>query len=359
MLYWVGKRSSDVLYASGWFEKTFVGFGEPNATCAVLSTPDAHRGSTAYRDVLARTLSDVCRRDPEAEFVFYSSVEAHRLLEVIPELRPHIPYINNRTLLRWVNNKSLARLWASNYCQTPPSTLLTGSECSLSMLRERFPGHMQFVIQANVSSGGNGTYLLDEESESDVLKRLGASQIYLASPRIGSQGSVNSHLLIDDQQVTVLQPSRQTIRPIDNQLRFCGSEFNSDIDTSIVSGVERSASGIGRALQLSGYRGVVGIDFVERDDDYLFLEINPRFQGSSFLLDYGLARNALPPLCALHMLCYKGGIDPSLAAACRESRSNLCFVNTELIPAPCAEYIGETVHTSSFEGQSYVIYRHR
>lgn len=45
-----------------------------------------------------------------------------------------------------------------------------------------------------------------------------------------------------------------------------------------------------------GYRGVCGIDFVIDDSNVSILEVNPRFLGSSFIINTTLADENLPSL---------------------------------------------------------------
>ena len=57
-------------------------------------------------------------------------------------------------------------------------------------------------------------------------------------------------------------------------------------------------------MQKKGYRGVLGIDSIIYDDEVYFMEINPRFQNSSTILNKGLQENNLPSLQELHYNCF-------------------------------------------------------
>ena len=49
--------------------------------------------------------------------------------------------------------------------------------------------------------------------------------------------------------------------------------------------INNYSKSICKALQREGYLGVLGIDFIEVERDVYFMEINPRFQGSSVKLE--------------------------------------------------------------------------
>ena len=61
---------------------------------------------------------------------------------------------------------------------------------------------------------------------------------------------------------------------------------------------------IGKLLQEKGYRGVLGIDSIIYDNEVYFMEINPRFQNSSTILNKALQENGLPSLQELHYNCF-------------------------------------------------------
>ena len=56
-----------------------------------------------------------------------------------------------------------------------------------------------------------------------------------------------------------------------------------------------------------GYRGIIGIDYIlTKDDEVLFMEINPRFQASSFLINMELEKLKLPCLAELNYKALNG-----------------------------------------------------
>ena len=49
-----------------------------------------------------------------------------------------------------------------------------------------------------------------------------------------------------------------------------------------------------------GYRGILGIDFILKNDIVYFMEINPRFQSSSFLISKSLYKKYNIDIAQLH-----------------------------------------------------------
>ena len=61
---------------------------------------------------------------------------------------------------------------------------------------------------------------------------------------------------------------------------------------------------VGKMMQEKGYRGVLGIDSIVYDNEVYFMEVNPRFQNSSTILNKALQENNLPSLQELHYNCF-------------------------------------------------------
>ena len=58
-------------------------------------------------------------------------------------------------------------------------------------------------------------------------------------------------------------------------------------------------------LNVAGYKGVCGVDYIIDGNDVLFLEINPRFQSSSSILNLALRENNLPTLQEMSLNCFQ------------------------------------------------------
>ena len=68
-----------------------------------------------------------------------------------------------------------------------------------------------------------------------------------------------------------------------------------------------SCSKICEKLKELGYLGVLGIDFICFDNELYFIEINPRFQGSTRQLDAMLKESGLPSIFEYNYTAFYGG----------------------------------------------------
>jgi hypothetical protein len=64
---------------------------------------------------------------------------------------------------------------------------------------------------------------------------------------------------------------------------YCGNDFGmaSRLEPEVLDHIEKITVTVGEWLRTFGYRGTFGVDFLVRDGEVLFTEVNPRFQGST------------------------------------------------------------------------------
>ena len=65
---------------------------------------------------------------------------------------------------------------------------------------------------------------------------------------------------------------------------------------------------IAKLLAQNGYRGICGYDFLLKDEAIYLIEINPRYMGSSYLINMVLFENNLPSLFELNDMAFKNDI---------------------------------------------------
>ena len=356
MLYWMGNKELEVRFSSAPIEHAFVRYGKQSGRCTVLC--DQIKGRDELYQAFIDYMDQVLASDSEAQFMFYASTHALGVLAIRPDLRSHIVCQNSDTLISWLTNKSMTRFWASNYVSIPPSTMISGGEIRLQFAESAFPGCERFVIQENVSSAGRGTYLLDTKSERHVASALSKDNVYLLSPYIVNGRSYSSNMLIDEEKTVVLPSVRQNILVINGKLRFCGSDFSSCLAQHLRDEIARYSRRMGDALRLSGYRGYLGIDYLEIDGTLMFLEVNPRFQGSSFLIDRALSERALPALATLHLQCFSSRIPKDITREIEAMDIGVGYMNTELASKDIVlSGKKKVLFETSEPGQRFIFYR--
>ena len=89
-----------------------------------------------------------------------------------------------------------------------------------------------------------------------------------------------------------------------------GADFNTCFSSEIYEKIIDNSNKIGTRLRELGYRGVCGIDYLVYKNDVLFLEVNPRFQASTFLLNELLQKENYPSIQELNILAFSGSKKP-------------------------------------------------
>ncbi|MDT0446519.1 ATP-grasp domain-containing protein [Streptomyces johnsoniae] len=84
----------------------------------------------------------------------------------------------------------------------------------------------------------------------------------------------------------------------------CGNQLvgPADLPEGVYERVRRTAHSVGEVLRARGYRGVFGLDLLEDGGDVLAVEVNPRFQTVSALVQAAEHAAGLLPSLGLHIL---------------------------------------------------------
>lgn len=144
-----------------------------------------------------------------------------------------------------------------------------------------------FVVQERVGAAGFGTWIVDAPEGLETVAEGDAGRSMLVSAWGGSR-TLNVNALVGDDGVQVAPPSVQLsgIR----ELHCTGGEYCGNDWLVIEDGAPNARSAarmtqsVGQWLGLSGYRGWVGLDCAAEGEQVRPLEINPRMQGSTWLL---------------------------------------------------------------------------
>lgn len=304
MLVWVGKRESDIFFSKYMFNYsiTYWGSNIDKNTSLNVTHDNLIYGSGEYLDIVAQRMFDILLQFDNAQFLFYNNSQAKQIAKKYPKLLNSIVGYNT-VCHEWLRQKSLFRIWASNYCLVPPTIMLASEQCKYEYLKRVFPSYSSYVIQADLSSGGEKTYIV---TKNDKLHFVDKGRLYLISPYL-SGNSYNAHVLITQHQVVVLSISLQLIYQSGQNLLFIGGDYSScKLTTELKSNIISMCKSMGEVLQLNGYRGILGLDFISDDTKTYVIESNPRFQGSSLLLDQELNKCLKCSLFDLHIKSFDG-----------------------------------------------------
>lgn len=302
---YIGKYYSDIMFSAEIFDTAILLY-EPQYYCNNINIIAFSKSSLIASNLLnmefAKFVASILegRNDESESCVCYDYRTAINILRFNPSLEYKFVGSNYK-YINWLNNKTATRLWQSNKFNTPSICVLSGNECTLKKLKELFPEKNKFVIQSDISSGGKGTYIFTNETETTIRNTLVKSDYYLVSPFLENAQTYNAHLCISREWYWVSPISKQISNAESNNPIYIGSIF--DLDSNEIDSTPLDE--IAQSMRNAGFCGICGIDFMLVNGIFTYIECNNRLQGSSALLDYILKLNSFPSLYQLLIDTYK------------------------------------------------------
>lgn len=300
-LVWVGNRESDINFTGNLFDLSITDFGSNRGTNVAYYNGGFHKKYSRRKFIIEQLKNIELSNDYKV--MFYNSSTAYSIMEEYPELSDHLVGACHKSILDVLNDKIQTRIWMSKHIATPKSMVLTKVSCTIETLNKYFKVSNDYVIQEKISSSGTGTYLMTADSEEKVKNRLKESNEYLVSEYISPSASVNTHLLISNKEVIVFPGSLQLISYRNNNFIYSGADFLAyrNIDPAYIHAIYYYSRVIGQLLKNEGFLGICGIDFIISKGNVYFVEINPRFQASTILLNLALEKAGLPSVHQLQL----------------------------------------------------------
>lgn len=344
-LIWIGKYQSDIAYTKYYFSGSITYYGngqDGNVFCC-----NQNDRSYSKNLFISFIIENIKNSLGGCNYVFYNQSYAHEVANIFPECQSYIINVNSNNLINWLSNKTLVRLWVNNIVKVPPFSAVTGSECSHFNLKSIFPNCNKFVVQNNYSSGGIGSFIIEEKN----IYKLNPCEIYLASPLLENCYSVNVNMIIGQKEQLVFPVSIQIIEPNKSPFIFRGSDFIAaqKMPKYIIDKINNCAYKIGEKLAVIGYRGICGIDFIVQDKDVYFIEINPRFQGSSFLINRALMERDLPSLYELNDAAFHGNSLFPQKIELKSLEVNYSYYKLKRDKLPSSKIVQEYLNCSDIE----------
>jgi len=312
---WIGHREGELFKTNDFFEYSITTWGSNEGTnisyCEKYKERDL--GNGLKHSFIIEELSNLLK-DEERKVMFYSPALAYTLMNSLPQYQNQMICLNSSSVLNLLNNKTTTRLWLSNHMPVLDFILLSGSDCQFEQLQQYFPQHDEFVIQEADSAGGLGTYLLNSENCHRVNNTIKKEDLYLASYYASPSYSLNTHILISEDNVVVFPASVQIIEDYNMNLIYSGADFVSYtyLEESIKEKVYDYSKKIASLLQNIGYLGICGVDFLVYNQEVYFIELNPRFQASTVLLNLALNEAGLPSAQELNYCSFYGKPLPAI-----------------------------------------------
>ena len=160
------------------------------------------------------------------------------------------------------------------------------------------------VIQLPYGGGGSKTFLCTADNYKEVEKKCDNNEMYSVSVYRQNRCDYNIHCVIAKEQIMLFAPSMQVLE-ISDKIEYDDSDYNISLPDDVKFKMRDYSLRVCEHLQKKGYRGVAGIDYIYPDGELYFIEINPRFQGSTVDLEVLLKESLLPSIYDYNYRAFK------------------------------------------------------
>lgn len=296
-LYWVGIKESEIRSCKSFFTGsiTYIGTGTSgniSYTHKYGCIKNYNNDSDELDEFIRSELKNIIKCDSDAKFMFYAPSYAYFLGK---DIVSHTVCLNSSYVLTLLKDKMRTRLWLGNSVPVLPTIAVSGHECSFDYFQHLLPGNESFILQGCTGAGGNDTYIVNAGSWCRIEKLINKHEIYVLSPYLQHSFSVNTHVLIG-KDLSLLPSSIQIVEYEDDRMIYHGADFIEyrNVSDELIGKIDKLSMMIGNKIKNIGYKGILGIDYIISGNDVYFLEINPRFQASTPLINRALTDKGLP-----------------------------------------------------------------
>lgn len=293
-LFWIGIRESELNDTGNFFTGSITIFGSGHGTNYSFDKDfnyryDYNQESDLLDTYINQKAMEIIEHYPDSRFMLYYPTDVNILYR---EILDRIICVNDIDIITLLENKINTRIWLSDIIPIPPYVIEYGENISFVNAKKIFPNINEFVVQADYSCGGSNTWLLYNLNADEINNRLRLQDKYTISPYLRDSISLNIHIIIYDDGILLLPASVQLISLEKNNFKYLGADYIAYryLPERIHLQLELYSQKIGERLRLAGYRGVLGIDFIATDTEVYFMEINARFQSSTFLINKALSQ---------------------------------------------------------------------
>lgn len=311
MIYYIGIRESDIrdteIFDGGsitYFGSNKNGNHSLNGTLKKSINHNDIRTDNLFNDFAKKCVENILKKDKEAKFYYYNQHFIYLQKEFFD-----CNFIcgNDKQIIDKLNNKFFVREYLKSCAKILKYKLIQGKDISLEKVKRELGGD-NFVAQQCIGNGGEGTFIFNSKTEKNILSQISLdSKYHVSNYLVGN--SVSTHIIIGRDKILYFPFSLQIIKSRNDNLTYQGGDFsayNEYISKKVDSKLKKYTENIAEKIKKFGYIGVLGIDFIATNDEAYFLEINPRFQTSSALLNTNLKAMGLPSLYLLNYDAFYG-----------------------------------------------------
>ena len=295
-LYWVGMRESEIINTKNLFEGTICVYRKDGLIKSLRINHNEDKNWEMIDNYFYTTKQKILKQNPNAKFMHYDYVGMNQ-----KDLTNCICY-NDLELLEKLNNKFFTKRFFKNIVPVLDFEIIKGKNINIYKIKKKYGNCI--VLQEKEGSGGENTKIVNLENND----KFDLNKEYILSSYCKKNMSINIHLLIGKEKVTLFPPSVQIIKNIDNYMIYVGCDYikYNEISEEIVKKHKSYSLKIGKELQKMGYRGICGIDSIIYNNEIYFMEINPRFQSSTTILNKALLEQNFPSVQYMQLRCFEG-----------------------------------------------------
>lgn len=325
-------------------EVYYIGFNANNAICndnffkgSITLYPTKERGNIFYSNIKLEDTKTVSFLEDYKKYVYKSAKNIQekninakficfneKIRKLCSDMKDiNIVKSNDSNVIELLNNKFKTREMVADKVKVLEYIFVNSNDLNYQNIVEKLKSD-KLVIQGETGAGGDSTFLVSCE---DDLKKINIKENTKYSvSKYTKHLPLNVTLIITDDSPIIFPLSAQLIFLTDNMFKYVGGDFvcAQNLKTSVYNQIQDYNNYIAEKVKSLGYRGILGIDYILlENDDVIFMEINPRFQSSSFILSKELEKKYNSCVAELHYNAMVGREVKNL----RLNEINYSFVN--------------------------------
>lgn len=312
--YYVGFNANNSILNTDFFEGSITIYPTGEAgniyySNKLLNDTSSQEFFDNYKKYILNTFKKISLEKGNCTFMSFND----KIISLCSEL-PEVNFLRNNAseLLKTINNKSKVKALLDNVVPTIKHRIITLDNLDYDKIATTI-GSDSFVVQGMTGAGGNSTYFVssskDLERISDKKQRYSISCYMKHIP-------LNTTLIVGKKNTIQFPLSAQLISKNSGNFKYVGGDFvypSMALSTNTFSEIYNYNSSIVNKLSKFGYRGILGVDYIlTENNDVYFMEINPRLQSSTFLINQYLHNEYNLDVATLHYKALKNEILPCI-----------------------------------------------
>lgn len=302
---WIGPRKSDINYSNMPFFMSVTYNGDVDNTTHAFTNQINTRINQYNTDMW--NLPQFLREEllpyignPDVQFMFYNPLQSYMLGE---KYSSQTICCSPRHAIEIIRHKGKMRSIAGEYINVVPFVYFKGNIFPQTDFNEKTDG--TYILQKVISSGGYETRKMSSDECIKYVAENSPEEEYILSPYLTNAVPINVHMVIFDEDCIVFPPSLQILQESHRHFIYIGADFHTNFASNIYNEIINSSQKIANCMRNMGYRGVCGIDYMLTQKKLLFLEVNARFQSSTFLLNRLLLEKQMPSVHKLNIMAFE------------------------------------------------------